>query len=296
MTTYVDSKGKRWLLAPFYGPTAQAAVGLFAKSHGPTVNGELMAFTVEGPAAHPTLQPQWISADLDLPGVAVVANDVIRILANGDRGATLVQRARRPPGAGGPAGGPRPGGPGGTRPAPTLPLAEVNPAEPGFERDRRGVPRNCVLLTGAASKAATATQEAATPPMRFYTHSTPKQATRSIQAATRWIAGTITAASRWPMATSTSPHTTPESSPSALQQAIKLTTNRGAPPSRPYRGMGGKAQPSTSHSQQPIECGCRVPHPSRFFAKGGKPRTPTSQSQLTTGRRAPCNFFIVRKP
>ena len=85
MSTYVDKQGRRWILAPFYGPAAKATAGQFKKQHGPTVNGELMAFTVEGPADRPTLVPQWMSADLDLPGVAVVANDVILILANGDR-------------------------------------------------------------------------------------------------------------------------------------------------------------------------------------------------------------------
>src|SRR5258708_7128499 len=69
MSTYVDGKGKRWLLAPFFGPVAKDALGLFPKTHGSTVNGQLMAFTVEGTGSHPTLKPQWISGDLDLPGV-----------------------------------------------------------------------------------------------------------------------------------------------------------------------------------------------------------------------------------
>jgi outer membrane protein assembly factor BamB len=144
MSTYLDAQGKRWLLAPFYGPAAKETAGLFRKSHGPTVNGVLMAFTVEGTGEHPTLQPQWMSADLDLPGVAVIANDVILILANGDRGSTLISGA--PPRGGGrgnaaagddaaAAGGGRGGrgaAAGGQR---ALPIIEVNPAEPGFERD-----------------------------------------------------------------------------------------------------------------------------------------------------------------
>ncbi|HVY95010.1 MAG TPA: PQQ-binding-like beta-propeller repeat protein, partial [Bryobacteraceae bacterium] len=88
-----------WLFAPYYGPPAKDTIGLFPKTHGPTVNGQLMAFTVEGTGARPKLVPQWVSADLDLPGVAVIANGVILILANGDRGATLVS------GAGGRGGG-----------------------------------------------------------------------------------------------------------------------------------------------------------------------------------------------
>lgn len=130
MSTYVDAQGRRWLLAPFYGPVAKATLDLFKKHHGTDVNGELMAFTVEGTAAHPKLVPQWVSGDLDLPGVAVVADNVILILANGDRGATLVPRPQwHPFGAGGPHG--RRMGP------PTLPITEVNPAEPGFEDDAK---------------------------------------------------------------------------------------------------------------------------------------------------------------
>jgi hypothetical protein len=122
MTTYVDSNGKRWLLAPFYGPPAKGTVRLFKKTHGRAVNGELMAFTVEGTGAHPWLQPQWMSADLDLPGVAVVAKDVILILANGDRGSTFVSSLP-------PSQGSQPG-------STTVSRMMVNPAEPGSQRDQ----------------------------------------------------------------------------------------------------------------------------------------------------------------
>jgi outer membrane protein assembly factor BamB len=122
MTTYVDARGKRWLLAPFYGPPSKATVGQFKKTHGTAVNGELMAFTVEGTGDHPWLQPQWISADLDLPGVVVVANDVILTLANGDRASTLVPQAPRRSG-------------GQTQTSSPPPLLGVDPATPGYERD-----------------------------------------------------------------------------------------------------------------------------------------------------------------
>lgn len=122
MTTYVDSRGKRWLLAPFYGPPAKDTAGQFKKTHGRAINGELMAFTVEGTGDHPRLQPQWMSADIDLPGVAVVTNDVILILANGDRASTEVPQAAK-----------RPSSQGQSTVIP--PLLGVNPAMPGFERD-----------------------------------------------------------------------------------------------------------------------------------------------------------------
>lgn len=127
MSTYIDAQGKRWLLVPLYGPPSKNTVGLFKKSHGEVINGSLMAFTVESRDDKPYLVAQWISGDLDLPGVAVIANGVIFTMANGDRGSTLI-----PGGRGG-----RPGGPGGRPGGPprTIPLTEVNPADPGSERD-----------------------------------------------------------------------------------------------------------------------------------------------------------------
>jgi outer membrane protein assembly factor BamB len=106
MSTWVDAQGKRWLFAPYFGPQSKATIGMFPKDHGPTVNGQLMAFTVEGTGAKPTLVPQWVSADLDLPGVAVVANGVILIVSNGDRGATLIAGGGRGGGGGGGGRGP----------------------------------------------------------------------------------------------------------------------------------------------------------------------------------------------
>ena len=86
-----------------------------------------MAFTVEGPSDRPTLVPRWVSADLDLPGIAVVANGVIFILASGDRASSP------PPGAAGPGragGGGRGGGGRGGGGA-----ARYDTDAPGAERD-----------------------------------------------------------------------------------------------------------------------------------------------------------------
>jgi len=134
MSTHVDPQGQRWLLAPFYGPAAKDTIGSFPKQHGEIVNGSLMAFKVVLQDGKPALQPAWTSLDLDLPGVAVVANNLIFILANGDRAATRVVTTRVPGAADtrkSPITGVVVGGPGGR----ALPISEVNPNEPGFERD-----------------------------------------------------------------------------------------------------------------------------------------------------------------
>jgi len=129
MATWVDARGQRWLLAPMLGPPAKDTISSFKARHGDVVNGSLMAFKVETQNGKPVLTPEWMSGDLDLPGVPVVANGVVYVLANGDRASTLVR------GGGGRSGAAAntEGGAGrGSRP---LPLNEVNPDEPGFEKD-----------------------------------------------------------------------------------------------------------------------------------------------------------------
>src|SRR5581483_4517050 len=113
MSTYVDEQGQRWLLAPFYGPTAKETASLFKTSHGPTYNGELMAFKVVKNGDRPALEPVWVSQDMDLPGVAVFANALIYILASGDRGATLINRGGGSGAAAAAPTGGRGAGPGG---------------------------------------------------------------------------------------------------------------------------------------------------------------------------------------
>jgi hypothetical protein len=151
MSTWVDSKGTRWLLVPMLGPPAKDTVGSFKISHGPVVNGSIMAFTVQLQDDKPMLVPEWISADFDLPGTPVIANDMLFVLATGERASAAFRPNRGRPGGpggqrpGGAAAGPGgPGGPGGARPAGQggpggqtrrLPLIEVNPDQPGFERD-----------------------------------------------------------------------------------------------------------------------------------------------------------------
>ena len=124
MSTYVDAQGQRWLLAPMYGPPAKAIAGSFPVTHGNVVNGALMAFRVVMHGEKPALEPAWISGDLDLPGAAVVANGVIYELGTGDRASNGLRGF-------GP-GGVRPARPAGPR---QLPLSEVNPEEPGYEKD-----------------------------------------------------------------------------------------------------------------------------------------------------------------
>jgi outer membrane protein assembly factor BamB len=134
MGTYVDAQGERWLLVPMMGPAAKDTASSFKVRHGNVVNGSLMAFKVQTQDGKPVLTPEWMSGDLDVPGVPVIANGVVFVLADGDRGSTLV-RAGGGRGGAGVAGGRGRGGAGGGRGGRGPTLGEVNPSEPGYERD-----------------------------------------------------------------------------------------------------------------------------------------------------------------
>jgi outer membrane protein assembly factor BamB len=128
LSTWVDAQGERWLLVPMQGPPAKDTVSQFPVQHGDVVNGSIMAFLVRKENDKPVLVPKWMSPDLDLPGMPVVANGVVYVLATGDR-AGMALRGPRP-------GGGRPRGPGGRPRGGFLgPVNQVNVGEPGADRD-----------------------------------------------------------------------------------------------------------------------------------------------------------------
>lgn len=133
LSTWVDSKGERWLLVPMMGPPAKATESLFGSTDGKVVNGSVMAFRVRKRDGKPVLDPAWMSGDLDSPGMPVIANGVVYVLATGDRArdafrpAFVSQAGAAAPGAPGAAPRRRFGFAG--------PENQVNPGEPGAERD-----------------------------------------------------------------------------------------------------------------------------------------------------------------
>ena len=130
LSTWVDAQGERWLMAPMMGPPAKETAALFGITDGKVVNGNVMAFKVKKKDGKPVLEPVWMSADLDSPGMPVMAGGVVWVVATGDRARDAFRAA---PGGGLPGGG-LPGGQpqrrrfGG-------PENQVNPSEPGAERD-----------------------------------------------------------------------------------------------------------------------------------------------------------------
>ncbi len=80
--TRLDSKGKRWLYAPAWGPkTSQTA---FKRSNGDAPSGSIMAFQVTGPDTKPELTPAWQSREMSVPAPPIVVNDIVLALSDGD--------------------------------------------------------------------------------------------------------------------------------------------------------------------------------------------------------------------
>jgi hypothetical protein len=121
LSTWVDSQGDRWLMVPMMGPPAKDTEAMFGMTDGKVVNGSVMAFKVKKKDGKPVLEPVWMSGDLDSPGMPVMAGGVVWVIATGDRARDAFRPAR-------PAGERRRLGGGG-------PANQVNPSEPGAERD-----------------------------------------------------------------------------------------------------------------------------------------------------------------
>jgi hypothetical protein len=81
-STWEDAGGTRWLLAPAYGPPAPDAK--FAKLHGETPDGSVMAFKVEEQAGKPVLTPAWNSVNMGVPTPVIIANGIVFALSDGD--------------------------------------------------------------------------------------------------------------------------------------------------------------------------------------------------------------------
>ncbi|HLM99135.1 MAG TPA: PQQ-binding-like beta-propeller repeat protein [Bryobacteraceae bacterium] len=80
--TAEDDKGNRWLFAPASG---EAAGGVkFPMTNGEAPNGSIMAFRIEGNEDKPTVQPAWISRDMNLPEPPIVAGGLVFAISNGE--------------------------------------------------------------------------------------------------------------------------------------------------------------------------------------------------------------------
>jgi putative pyrroloquinoline-quinone binding quinoprotein len=90
LASWVDSAGTRWVVATTSGPVSADAK--IAMSNGTVSTGALVAFTVTDNNDAPTLQPQWVSADIKGPLTPAVINGVVFALGAGDAAGARAQR------------------------------------------------------------------------------------------------------------------------------------------------------------------------------------------------------------
>ena len=79
LATQVSANGDRWLYTPMWGAPGKAAPK-FPMTNGDAPNGSIMAFKVVEESGKPSLQPGWVSRDLNLASPPVVANGVVYAL------------------------------------------------------------------------------------------------------------------------------------------------------------------------------------------------------------------------
>ena len=77
-----DDKGNRWLFAPASGAPASGVK--FPLTNGDAPNGSIMAFRIEETDGKPTVQPAWISRDMNLPEPPIVAGGLVFAISNGE--------------------------------------------------------------------------------------------------------------------------------------------------------------------------------------------------------------------
>lgn len=82
MASWLDAKGTRWVLTPFWGPKHSAFKAPI--EYGPVKNGAVAAFRVEEKSGKWQLTPAWVSRDMNRAEPPVIANGIIFAYGNGE--------------------------------------------------------------------------------------------------------------------------------------------------------------------------------------------------------------------
>ena len=83
LSSWEDSKGTRWVIAPFWGPVHSQFKFPSTNSPAP-VKGGVAAFKVVEVGGQPQLAPVWVSRDMDHGEPAVIANGIVFTYGSGD--------------------------------------------------------------------------------------------------------------------------------------------------------------------------------------------------------------------
>lgn len=84
-SSWMDGDGNAWVYAPVWGALSKDAPK-FPVTNGSNPHGSIAAFKVViDPETHkPTLEPAWVSADMDVPDPVAIANGVVFALSTGE--------------------------------------------------------------------------------------------------------------------------------------------------------------------------------------------------------------------
>ena len=82
MASWEDSKGTRWVLTPFWGPSHPKFK--VPVSYGPVKDGAIVAFKVEEKNGKYSLVPAWTSRNMNRAEPPVIANGVVYAYGNGE--------------------------------------------------------------------------------------------------------------------------------------------------------------------------------------------------------------------
>ncbi|MEJ2008019.1 MAG: PQQ-binding-like beta-propeller repeat protein [Acidobacteriota bacterium] len=84
-SAWMDTEGEAWLYVPAWGPPSKK-LPKFPVTNGPAPHGSVMAFrtVIDPETKQPTLEPAWISRDLDVPEPVAIAGGVVFALSTGE--------------------------------------------------------------------------------------------------------------------------------------------------------------------------------------------------------------------
>jgi outer membrane protein assembly factor BamB len=82
LATWEDSKGTRWVLTPYWGPTHPAFKSPIG--YGEVLHGAIAAFKVEEKTGKLQLTPAWISRDMNRAEPPIVANGIVFAYGSGE--------------------------------------------------------------------------------------------------------------------------------------------------------------------------------------------------------------------
>ena len=88
LSAWQDARGTQWVIAPFWGPVSKEFKAPI--EHARPTGGGVAAYKLEERAGKWTLNPAWLSRDMDLAEEAVIANGIVFAYAAGEDASQVV--------------------------------------------------------------------------------------------------------------------------------------------------------------------------------------------------------------